>query len=67
MALFYLDSQGKAHRIAKYLVDGSISSLSGWSHNGGDLLLLEDFQVLKEVTAMYIENTMEAALIEALE
>lgn len=67
MALFCLDGQGKAHRIAKYLVDGSIPSLSGWSYNGGDLLLLEDFQVLKEVTAIYIENTMEAALIEALE
>jgi len=29
--------------------------------------LVEDFQVLKEVTTMNIENTVEAALIETLE
>jgi len=35
--------------------------------NGDDLQLLEDFEVLKEVTAINIENTMDAALTEALE
>jgi len=35
--------------------------------NASDFRLLEDFQVLKEVTAMNIENTVDASLIEKLQ